>query len=84
MECPKCKCPQLDTINLSDQLPAHHCGMCQGHWIRAYEYEQWLETLGVEFKQTSIDYDIPLNFTPSDFDVKAALCPRLSQLYEEG
>ncbi|MEG4628478.1 zf-TFIIB domain-containing protein [Microcoleus sp. AR_TQ3_B6] len=78
MECPKCKHPNLEGGTLAGSMSVEWCPNCYGIWIPGREYEAWQK----EQRQWYNKSDKPqatgtlgIEFTPSAYDSKAALCP---------
>ncbi|MDQ2096353.1 MAG: zf-TFIIB domain-containing protein [Tychonema bourrellyi B0820] len=77
MECPKCKHPNLEGGTLAGSMLVRWCPNCYGIWIPGREYETWQKNQ----RQWSLKSDkrkpgaISIEFTPSPYDSKAALCP---------
>ncbi|TAG88043.1 MAG: hypothetical protein EAZ09_01145 [Oscillatoriales cyanobacterium] len=77
MECPKCKHPNLEGGTLAGSMSVQWCPNCYGIWIPGREYEAWQTSQ----RQWLLKSDkrkpgaIPIEFTPSPYDSKAALCP---------
>lgn len=76
MKCPVCKTVSLQTIDLESHLRAHHCPQCDGIWIAATDYEQWLEHHGDRLPEKEPD-GIPIQ---ADDHQQAKLCPDCKQI----
>lgn len=77
MQCPKCKHPNLEGGTLAGSMSVSWCPNCYGIWIPGKEYEEWqknqrLWSLKSEQQETGT---LGIEFTPSPYDSKAALCP---------
>ena len=94
MDCPKCKETNLKSIELQDNLSAYQCSKCEGNWINGEGYKIWqssqISQLNDNINKKNKDQDLQWidqeidNFTPSDFDTKAAFCPECSQYLSRG
>jgi Zn-finger nucleic acid-binding protein len=87
MDCPKCKTPNLNQVKLNQKLSAYHCNGCEGNWLNGDAYKIWQSSQLSEHINNHnfpwIDQQID-NFTPSEFDNKAAFCPECSQYLARG
>ena len=77
MRCPKDRQADLTSFSLEKGLKAEHCPTCQGNWIPVESYETWREP-----QRHPGDVPLPktleIDFEPSPFDARAALCPECS------
>ena len=76
MNCPVCKTTPLQSMTLEQQLKASSCSDCQGQWIGAVDYWQWLERHGETLPEKEPD-SIPLEVADSQ---KAKLCPECRRI----
>jgi len=87
MDCPKCKTPNLNQVQLPQKLPAHQCENCHGNWLNGDAYKIWQSSQISEVieynKLTWIDQN-KQDFTPSDYDNKASFCPECRQYLSRG
>lgn len=79
MLCPVCKAESLQSVKLSDGPWAHCCSHCQGHWITAEEYWQWLQNHGDTLPEKA-----PSNTAPPPVEDentrRVKLCPNCDRL----
>ena len=71
MNCPLCKNVTLSTVSLASHLMGSQCSQCNGHWIEATAYHQWLATLSA-ISPEKVGETIEL---APDADQRAKLCP---------
>ncbi len=87
MDCPKCKTPNLNQVKLNQKLTAHQCAKCSGNWLNGDAYKIWQSSQLIDHinqnNLTWIDQEIE-DFTPSQFDNKAAFCPECRQYLSRG
>ena len=76
MTCPVCKNTPLKSTALEQQLKASNCSSCQGQWIGATDYWQWLERQGETRPEKEPD-SIPLEVADHQ---KAKLCPECRRI----
>ena len=74
MQCPKCREVELVDLELSEELPSHHCEKCEGDWLSGERYQAWQNS---QDRPSIVNTDLNLDtdFKPSETDSKAALCP---------
>ncbi len=76
MLCPKDRKTLLSEIYLTDQLRAHYCSDCKGHWIPAEEYKVWQKSQSqTEPDPGRLPDSVDVEFIQPPYDTKAALCP---------
>lgn len=75
MQCPKCKQADLQDGILSDQLSVKWCSECSGIWIPASQYRAWQEYQQRWGEETVDPPTGEVDFVPSPYDGRAALCP---------
>lgn len=77
VKCPKCKQLVLQDGLLYDQLLVKYCDECKGFWIPNDNYENWQNNQRPQTEEEAalLDKYYDLNFVPSPYDSKAALCP---------
>lgn len=79
MQCPKEPQIELAPGTLSYGLNAQCCPECGGAWIPPEHYIDWQHRQGILLDQEPhveiLPSQVQLDFTPSSFDNRAALCP---------
>lgn len=78
MQCPKCKKMELQDGMLSDNLSVKWCAECSGIWIPTSQYQAWQEYQRRWAQQNPEPVDQDIDFIPSPYDSRAALCPECS------
>ncbi len=76
MHCPMCKTTVLQQHELEAHLSAQQCQECEGHWIPASEYREWLsqrKTTAAE-DQTEDQAEQLVPVSPADTKT-AKICP---------
>ncbi|MGK7924001.1 MAG: zf-TFIIB domain-containing protein [Spirulina sp.] len=75
MKCPVCRTSELTSVNLEEYLQAQTCPQCEGNWISAEDYQQWLDKHGETLpqKEPEISFDLKDN-------TKAKLCPQCQRI----
>ena len=76
MNCPVCKNTPLQPTVLEQELKASSCDSCQGQWISAMDYWQWLDHHGETLPEKEPD-SIPLEVADHQ---KAKLCPECRRI----
>jgi len=76
MHCPKDKESELESLKSLDQsMPSKsHCVECEGQWISADDYASWQGNTQELVEPNFLAEDL-INYSPSELDVKAGLCP---------
>jgi Zn-finger nucleic acid-binding protein len=78
VDCPKCKHPDLEGGTLAGSMSVQWCPNCYGIWIPGREYEAWQKEQNQWYnksEQPQATGTLGIEFTPSAYDSKAALCP---------
>lgn len=70
--CPICKENKFSLRELDSNLQANECGKCNGVFIGAMQYDQWLSRHGVNLPEKAPDKDVTLVTEESH---SAKLCP---------
>ena len=83
MYCPTCKKQPLHAITLDEQLPAHHCNQCDGHFLKAGEYFNWLDQRAEIAPEKSYDGE-PLQLVDKQAAIVCPVCTRIMQRYAVG
>jgi Zn-finger nucleic acid-binding protein len=83
MHCPVCKTSPLQPHPLEARLPAQHCPQCDGNWLNAAQYFDWLDANPTPLAEQP--YSGP-TLSLAD-DAQAKLCPECKHImrrYEVG
>jgi len=77
VQCPKCRKVNLTDEVLSDDLAVKCCTECEGNWIPTESYEAWQVQQGKKtVPPKALTQKLDVDFQPSPYDDKAALCPQ--------
>lgn len=76
MKCPSCSASPLQPLNLESELKASGCVSCEGRWITAKNYWDWLDRHGDRLPEKEPD-GVPIQ--PSDSQ-HAKLCPHCRRI----
>ncbi len=78
MQCPKCREIELKDFELGDELTSYHCEKCEGDWLSGERYQAWQNT---QDRPNIVNTSLKLksDYSPSETDSKAALCPECSR-----
>ncbi len=60
MKCPVCKRYSLKKCQLEANLPAYQCKQCEGIWIAAAQYWEWLKTQDNISQSSAVDTPVPI------------------------
>ena len=83
MNCPVCKTTSLKPMALDQQLKASSCATCQGQWIRATDYWQWLKRHGETLPEKEPD-SIPIEVADHQMAKLCPECRRIMLRYKVG
>jgi Zn-finger nucleic acid-binding protein len=75
VQCPKCKHPDLHSQTKVKGLKVQECPSCEGLWINCDEYENWQVKQPPPTEEKWQAQTTDHNFSGSEYDAKAALCP---------
>ncbi len=71
MDCPVCEKSNLKREKMDQDLVGYSCGTCEGHWIGANDYADWLDKAGEVLPEKPFsDISIEVND-----NTQAKLCP---------
>ena len=76
MKCPSCSSAPLQPLSLESHLKAAGCNNCQGHWLSAKNYWDWLEQNGDRLPEKEPEGS---SLTSADTQ-KAKLCPQCQHI----
>ncbi|WP_196358111.1 zf-TFIIB domain-containing protein [Nodosilinea nodulosa] len=76
MKCPVCKTASLKYVSLESQIESSQCSNCDGHWISASSYWNWLDEHGERLPEKEPD-STPIEI--SDVQ-RAKLCPECRRI----
>jgi Zn-finger nucleic acid-binding protein len=77
MKCPNCEAASLISVDLDQDLLALRCGKCEGHWLPAFQYWRWLQSVDSPASTESENTPRP---EPGFEREKARLCPECHRL----
>lgn len=77
MDCPVCKHPSFQKQELENQLIGKRCLRCEGVWISAREYWQWVQTRNTVEKALFDAAEVSL---PVETEGQAKICPECGHL----
>jgi len=85
VRCPKDKNTELLRCKLLDQLSAHQCPNCSGHWISGSDYQGWQASQPSKDAGPSVFWARDdVQYIPSAKDSLAALCPECGNYLTRG
>ncbi|MEO1402901.1 MAG: zf-TFIIB domain-containing protein [Cyanobacteria bacterium J06635_1] len=87
VRCPKDFDVILETGQLTEDLSAECCPMCQGAWIESEDYQKWQRSQ-VDLSENLDDLPLPstleIDYRPSPLDGRAGLCPNCGHYLVRG
>lgn len=83
MYCPTCKSQPLHAKTLDEQLPAHHCNQCDGYFLKAAEYFNWLDQRPEILPEKAYEGET-LSVSNSTTALVCPSCTRIMQRYAVG
>lgn len=71
MYCLKCKTKSLNETEIEEGLKGYHCSSCDGHWIRANDYHDYVE----HKQENSVEVMEDIEYKMEYESKKATFCP---------
>ena len=75
MKCPLCQKPELQQVEIEENLVANDCPQCQGYWITSYNYWNWLKKHGETLPEKPAEVSFDVNDSQG-----AKLCPQCDRI----